>query len=385
MRGTARGTARRIMGSTGSTGSTSSRLFRSWARLAPMVALLMALLIVGSVQTAGAAYADPADPSAGSMHVVVPAPLTDNKTVQGTVGTNVSISAGQATANATYNLGWASQATGCASPITPFTDTPSVTADDGGNFAATFAWPDAAGTPGALYVICASDSANPTDVITADQVFQVLSSSSPMITLTQAPSSTTSGKKFNAGGPVEVRGSGFYPQGTAIAFFVTSRSTFAPQDYQSDNALKTEDGSPVTSDGQGQFTAVVTLPNLIIGQLFMHAVSTDAILTGQNAFPPSLTATRAIQIIQAEATPTVQPSPTPKTQKDVTPPGAKNTDHTRRIVAIATLGVLSIILFIIGGILVASSVIGPRTPPKLDSGTRAQRAQPTGVRSDQGW
>ena len=369
-----RGRARTV---TSGTSGTSGGWFRLWG---PVAALLLLLLVAGSVQTAGVAHADS---SAGSMNVLVPVPQSDGKTVQGPVGTNVSISAGEATANATYNLGWATQSDGCASQITPFTDTPSVTADDSGSFTATFVWPDAAGSSGAIYLICASDSASPTDVITADQKFQVLSASAPAISLSQAPSSTHSGSKFAAGGPVQVQGTGFLPQGTQVAFFVTSRANFSAQDYQPSHALKTEDGSQVVSDGQGQFTAIVILPKVMIGQLFFHAVSTDAVISGQSNFPPSLSATSDIEVNAPQPTPTVKPSPTPKPQS-VTPP-AKKTDHTLRIVAIATLGALSIILFIIGGILIASSALGPRTPPTFDSGTRAQRAQPTGVRSDSGW
>lgn len=368
MRGTARSRAQRIMD------SRTARGGLWW----PMVALLMLLLMMGSAQAVGAA---PADSPNGSMNVLLPVPQSDGKTVQGPVGANVSISGAQATAGATYNLGWVPQASGCAGQITPFTDTPTVTADDGGSFTATFAWPAAAGTPGAVYLICANDSTNPTDVITADQVFQVLGASAPAITLSQAPSSTQSGDAYSAGGPVQVQGTGFLPQGTAVAFFVTSRATFSPQDYQTDKALKTQGGAQVVSDGQGQFTAVVTLSKVITGQLFFHAVSTDAILTSQADYPPSLSATSNIQVLAPQATPTVQPSPTPKAQS-VTPPAKKPVDHTKRIVAIATLGVLSIILFIIGGILIASSALGPRTPPQLDSGTRAQ---PTGVHADQGW
>lgn len=374
MRGTARGRARRINGDMGGTSGANRGWFVPWWSMA---ALLTLLLMVGSVQTAGAA---PADNSSGSMHIVVPTPQSDGKTAQGPVGTNVSISGGQATANATYNLGWVPQSDGCAGQVTPFTDTPSVTADDGGNFTATFAWPDAAGTPGAVYLICASDSANPADVITGDQVFQVLGASAPTVTLSQAPSSTHSGESYIAGGPVQVQGNGFLPQGTAIAFFVTSRSTFGSQDYQPDNALKVANGSQVVSDSQGEFTAVVTLPSLITGQLFLHAVSTDAVTSGQTGFPPSLSATSDIQITTPQATPTVQPSPTPTPHKHTTTTPKPN--HTGRVVAIALLGVLSIILFIIGGVLIASSAVGPRPPSKLDDETRAQ---PTPVRSDMGW
>lgn len=371
MRGTARSRARRIMDSSG------GGWFRLWWPLAALL-ILAPLVMVGVAPTVGAA---PADSPGGSMHVIVPTPQSDGKTVLGPVGTNVSISGGQATAGATYNLGWVPQASGCSGQVTPFTDTPTVTADDGGNFTTTFVWPAAAGTPGAVYLICASDPTNPADVITADQVFQVLGASAPAITLSQAPSSTQSGDAYNAGGPVQVQGTGFLPQGTAIAFFVTSRATFTPQDYQPDNALKTEGGAQVVSDGQGQFTAVVTLSKVITGQLFFHAVSTDALVSGQSAYPPSLSATTNIQVLAPQATPTVQPSPTPKAQS-VTPPAKKPVDHTKRIVAIATLGVLSIILFIIGGVLIASSALGPRTPPTFDSGPRAQ---PTGVHADQGW
>ncbi|HEU5347064.1 MAG TPA: hypothetical protein VFU63_00495, partial [Ktedonobacterales bacterium] len=337
-----------------------------------LIAPMMVLLIVGSAQLAPTVRADSAT---GSMHVVVPAPSTDNTTVQGTVGTNVSIASNQATANATYNLGWARRSTGCAGGFTPLTNgMTTVTADDGGNFTATFVWPDAAGHVGAYYLICAGDTANPLDMITADQAIQVLGSSPPTVALSQAPSSTHSGEAYDAGGPVEVQGRGFLPQGTQIAIFVTTRETFDPQDFQSGNALKTEDGSPITSDGQGQFTAIVTLPTIVTGQLFLHAVSTDAVSSGQASFPPSLVATQTIHINQPpQPTPTVQPSPTATPATSGT--GTKDTkgqNNGLRIAAIALLGVLSLILFIIGGILIASATIGPRNPPAHDSGARAQ-------------
>lgn len=346
-------------------------------------ALVMVLLVMGSVHTAGTAHADPAT---AAMSVVVPAPSQGGTTVQGPVGANVSVSVTQATAGATYTLGWATPAAGCTpTGSTAFTDTSPQTADSGGNFTATFSWPDAAGTPGALYLICAVDATSPTpDVITASQQFQVLGRTPPQITLQRAPEPTpTSGptatpiKGFHAGGPLQVKGKGFLPQGTQIAIFATSSATFSASDYKPADALKTADGSPITSDSQGQFTAVVTLPN-IQGSLFIHAVSTDAVSTGQASFPPSLVATRTIQIGAPIATPTPEVTATPTANGTGTPP--PQSDNTMRIVAIATLGVLSLILFIIGGILVASVVLGPRTPPKLDSGTRSQ---PGAVRSGQ--
>jgi len=337
-------------------------------------ALLMIALVVGAVHTP-AAHAD----ATGSMHVVVPVPSSDGKTVQGPVGANVSVSMSQATAGATYNLGWANVTAGCASAFNLFTDgTITVMADSSGSFTATFVWPDAAGTPGTLYLICASDSANPTtDVVTADQQFQVLGSNAPRVALSQAPSSTHPGKVYAAGGPVQVQGRGFFPQGTAIAIFVTPSSNFTASDYQPDSARATEDGSSILSDNQGQFTAIVVLPSTITGQLFLHAVSTDAVVNSQPPLPPSLVATSVIQIGPPLATPTVEPSPTPAKHNDTAP---KPDDMTRTL-AIAGLGLLSLILFVIGGILVISAAAGPRKPPTLDSGTRSQSA----VRTGQQW
>jgi hypothetical protein len=343
-------------------------------------ALLVVLLVVGSARAAQTAHADP---STGSIHVVVPVPLADNKTVQGPVGTKVSIVASQATAGATYNLGWAKPSDGCASSgFTAFSNgMTTVAADSSGTFSATFVWPSAASTIGTLYQICASDTANPTtDVITADQVFQVLGSTAPQITLSQAPTVTpTRTSVFDAGGPIQVKGKGFLPVGTQVSIFITSNSTFSPQDYQPDNALKTDDGSPITSDSQGQFTAiVVTPPTVITGKFFLHAVSTDAVINGSPQFPPSLVATRTIQIGPPAATPTVAPSPTPVKSSDTT----QKNDNTMRVVGIVTLGLLSLVLFIIGGILVASVALGPRTPPTPNGGTRSQ---PGSVRSDPQW
>lgn len=339
-------------------------------------ALMMALLVAGGVYTAPAAHADPSN---GSMHVVVPIPSSDGKTVQGPVGANVSVSVSQATAGATFSLGWANPSDGCVNGFTAFTNgVVPITADSSGNFTATFPWPRVAGNPGALYLICASDTANPTtDVITADQSFQVLGSNAPKISLSQAPSSTHPGKVYDAGGPVQVKGTGFLPQGTTIEIFVTSNANFSPSDYVADNALQTEDGSAILTDGNGQFTAIVLIPaTAITGKQFLYAVSTDAASTSQPQVLPSLVASGSIQIGPPAATPTVQPSPTP-----TLPPAQNGSDNTMRIVAIAGLGILSLALFIIGGILVASAAIGPRKPPSLDSGTRSQPA----IRSDQGW
>jgi len=346
-----------------------------------LLPVLVALLLMAGLPSVHTAHADP---STGSMHVVVPTPSSDGKTVQGPVHTNVSVSASQTTAGATYSLGWATTTAGCATGFTAFTSVAPVTADDGGNFTATFVWPTAAGNPGALYNICASDTANPTtNVITADQVFQVLGATAPQITLAQAPSATATatatGKTFYAGGPVQVRGKSFLPVGTTVDIFITSSPTFSPSDFQPDNALKTLDNSQIISDSQGQFTANVLLPNIITGQLFLYAVSTDAVSNGPPTFPPSLVASRTIQISAPLPTPTAQPSPTPDNHTGQT---GGNSDQTTRIVAIAALGGLSLILFIIGGILIASAALGSGKPP---TGSGGSRSQPDSARSDPRW
>lgn len=347
-------------------------------------ALMMLLLMVGSAFTARTAHADPAN---GKMQVVVPNP--SGGTVQGPVHANVSVTGTATTAGATFALGWAKQSDGCATGFTPFDGTQPVTADSSGNFTATFVWPDAADTTGALYLICARDTANPdTNVITADQTFQVAGASAPQITLQRAPLPTTTAtatppKGFHANGPVQVNGKGFFPVGTQIAIYVTASTTFTAQDLQSNTPLKTVDGSSIVSDGQGQFTAVVTLPGTT-GKWFVHAVSTDSTTQGQTAFPPSLVTTRAIQIDDPLPTPTpiLTPTTTPAAGTGTTPGDKTSSGDGMRVVAIAGLGILSLILFIVGGILVASVVLGPRTPPKLDSGTRSQ---PGAIRSGPQW
>lgn len=347
-----------------------------------LLPVLVALLMMAGQAPARTAHADP---STGSMHVVLPAPSSDGKTVQGPAHTNVSVSASQATAGATYSLGWASSTATCATGFTAFTTgTTTVMADAGGSFTATFVWPTEASTPGTLYFICASDTANPTtNVITADQVFQALSSTPPQITITRAPLATPvatpTGKTFAANGPIQVKGKGFLPVGTSVDIFLTSSGTFSAGDFQPDNALKTQDGSQIISDSQGQFTAVVVLPDIIIGQLFLYAVSTDAISNGPPNFPPSLVASRTIQISAPLPTPTAQPSPTPKGGG-----GGHNTNSsdTTRIVAIAALGGLSLILFIIGAILIASAALGSGKRPTTNNGLRSH---PDTIRSDPQW
>lgn len=340
--------------------------------------LMMVLLVMGSISTAGTAHADP---GAGTMNVVVPAPT--GTTAQGPINTNVSLSMSQATVGVTYNLGWAKQSDGCASGFTAFPGVQPITADSSGNFSTTVTWPDAASDTSALYLICASDTANPTtDVVTAVQQFQVLGSAAPQITLSQAPSSTRTGKIFDAGGPVEVRGKNFFPQNTAIEIFVTTSDSFTAQDFQSGTALKTKDGSQITSDSQGQFTAIVLLPqDAITGQLFIHAVSTDAVTQTQPMFPPSLVSSQNIQIGPPQPTPTIQPTATVGT-KTGTGHNATSHDNTGRIVAIAGLGGLALILFIVGSILIASAVLGSGSPPSLDNGARSH---PDAVRSGPQW
>src|SRR6185437_4147662 len=105
-----------------------------------LLPVLVALLLMAGLPSVHTAHADP---STGSMHVVVPTPSSDGKTVQGPVHTNVSVSASQTTAGATYSLGWATTTAGCATGFTAFTSVAPVTADDGGNFTATFVWPTA--------------------------------------------------------------------------------------------------------------------------------------------------------------------------------------------------------------------------------------------------
>jgi hypothetical protein len=350
----------------------------SGGRWSGLFMLMMVLLAMGSISTARTAHAD----SSGSMHVVVPAPSSDNKTVAGPLHTNISVSASQMTAGATYSLGWATPSDGCATGFHGLgSSVSSITADNSGAFAATFIWPNATNDTSTPYLICARDTANPTtNVITCDQQFQVLVAADPHITL--APVSSAKGTGYSAGGPVHIGGVNFAPGNTQIEVFVTTSATFAAADFQPDTALKTQDGSPITSDAQGSFSAIVVLPLSPTGQLFIHAVSADGAPNGPTPFPPSLVANHAIQIGAVQPTPSAQPSSTANTAGSHNAKTPKPRDHTLRIIAIALLGVLSLILFIVGGVLIASVAFGPRTPPTMNSG---ERAMPDEVRTGPQW
>ncbi len=343
-----------------------------------MLMVMMALLVMGSVSTARTARAD----SSGSMHVVVPAPSADNKTVAGPLHTNVSVSASQVTAGATYSLGWAKPSDGCANGFQGFdSGGASVTADNSGTFTATVIWPGAASDTTTQYLICARDTANPTtNVITCDQQYQVLVAGRPHFAM--APVSKTKGTGYSAGGAVRIDGINFVPGNTSIDVFVTTSATFAAADFQPDLALKTQDGSPITSDAQGSFTAFVLLPLSPTGQLFLYVVSADGAPNGPTPFLPSLVVNHAILIGQAQPTPSAQPSPTAKVPVTQKTPKTTFPDHPRRIFAIALLGVLSLILFIVGGVLIASVALKPRTPPTMNSG---ERSMPDVVRTGREW
>jgi hypothetical protein len=343
-----------------------------------MLMLMMVLLAMGSVSTARTAHAD----STGSMHVVVPAPSADNKTVAGPLRTNVSVSASQVTAGARYSLGWANPSDGCANGFQGFEsgDT-SVTADNSGTFVATVIWPGTASDTTTQYLICARDIANPTtNVITCDQQYQVLVAGRPHFAL--APVSKTKATGYSAGGAVRIDGVNFVPGNTPIDVFVTTSATFAAADFQPDLALKTQDGSPITSDAQGSFTATVLLPLSPTGQLFIYVVSADGVPNGPTPFPPSLVVNRAILIGEAQPTPSAQPSPTVAVSPNPKPHKSAFPDHPRRILAIVLLGVLSLILFIVGGVLIASVALKPRTPPTMNSG---ERATPDAVHTGRPW
>jgi predicted lipid-binding transport protein (Tim44 family) len=95
--------------------------------------------------------------------------------------------------------------------------------------------------------------------------------------------------------------------------------------------------------------------------MFLHVVSSD----GTQDFPPALVATKQITIAQA-------PTPTPNPTPTITPNPANNQSGTNgSMPAIIGLGVLSVVLFIVGVILIATVASSPSPGDnRPGSGTR---------------
>jgi hypothetical protein len=339
----------------GSRGAGGVARFAHIARVGALLTLSLVALAATTMNFAPAAHADSV-----SLAILVPKPQSN--IAEGPVGTNLTLSGQGATAGHEYQLSYASSKLGCAvgGPLG------SAPADASGKFTTTIAWPDAAGSVGATYVLCYRDKdAGPTLAQPSDQSFKVDAGSPPSITLAPPPSSTPNTGDapvtYPAGGAIQISGKNFYSNHTPLLAFVTLHQDFTPGDLQSGNALKRVDNNNAvfTSDANGSFTVTMKLPTFT-GNVFLQVVSND----GAGKYLPALIATQPIAIGQA-------PTPTPTVGAIVTPTigatptatgggGSGNSANAAGLIGVLSLGGLSILLFILGVYLLTSTGATPR-------------------------
>lgn len=327
-------------------------------------ALLLTIAFSAPPGASAAAFKD-----GGALHIVVPSGASGNPA--GPVGTYVSIQAGSLTPSGTYTLGVALQDAGCQGGFTSLGV--NVAADSNGGFIKTFQWPGSVNDTGSSYYICALSQADKS-FVQSDQAFTVLGAHSPRIQLarvqpTAGPGTTPPNLPngvYQAGDEVQISGKDFLPGGTALTAYLTSQQITTAQDVQNATALKTPDGSSISPDDGGNFTAVVTLPQSASpGQYYLYVVSNDSD-AGTNT-PPALEANRPI-VLQPAAAPTATATSTPTAAPTATANtgstgGTSNTGGGNKTGAIIGLGVTSVILFILGVILLASAATA-RTEPR---------------------
>lgn len=184
---------------------------------------------------------------------------------------------------------------------------------EGGSFSGWLVLPGnlAPGT----YKICALIGATPT----VAGSYTLLSSASP--TLSISPTQVTAGQTAT------VTGSNFLPGGTQVTLVLQAGNT-------------TISLGSVTSDGQGNFTRSITIPNGLSGSAQIKASagsSSPATLSASVAFTIN-PAPIPVSTSMPQATPATTPSPTPTHTATPTParPTATADNNTNRMPAIAT-------------------------------------------------
>lgn len=348
-------------------------------RLAAALTALAAVLVFGAALAGAPVAGAPvalADNGPTSLSIMLPAP--NGNLSEGPVGTYVSIS-GSGTASEPYNLGYATQSTGCQSGFQALQNNGSAvtfTAGQDGSFSYTFAWPSAANDVGTQYYICAQDANNASaPVIQGTDFFRVDSSTKPAIAVQPAdistptpgalPTPTPRPDHLYAGSGAQITGSNFFPFNTTVLLYLSFRDISnlsagtLHQTLQNSQQLTPMAGGQITSGPDGAFSATVALPNQT-GVFYIVAVSTD----GTGNLLPSLQAVTKVELQvapQATPSPTPSPSPSPTATSKGGGSGTTNTSGTNpNQPAIFALGGTSIILFVVGVMLLASTVAGPR-------------------------
>jgi hypothetical protein len=338
----------------------------------PVLALIATLAVLGMLPNSllhmvETARAD----STATLSIFVPVPNSSGMSL-GPVGTNVTITGSGFTASVSLQLGAATHDVGCtASGFQPFSNL-SVSTDSTGSFQTTFTWPATLANVGTVYYICTQD---PSSTLTQSQTtFEVAGNESPAITGTKPVPGPTPGPgtptlpttAYYPGSTVEIDGSNFLPGSTTIKAYLSASLISQPSDFTSAVQLTPVGGQPITSDTTGQVTATVQIPgSQAPGSYYLYLVSADGAASGQNAPPSLIAASTAIAVQTVPPAPTATATTaaaTPNTTPGGSSPGTGGTGGPGpgKLAAIVGLGGLSVVLFILGVILLASAASLPR-------------------------
>lgn len=324
---------------------------RGTRRVISGLALAVMMLALAAPMGTPRAAARPLD--GGTLTIMIPQP-DSNGEIAGPVGINLTVSGTGLQDGDTYALGYASQDNQCASGFPLFQN---VTATaTGGTFTTTFAWPKAVKSVGALYYICAQDTNQPdSPPVQSDQLFHVLSAAAPLFTISDATTQNAiPGPPFNifAGGQITLLGRNYVPANVTLLVYLSTRRIATGQDFSAARLLSTVDSQPVTTTESGDVSATVAVPDGVkAGTYFLYLVSNDR----QGNALPSLMA--GVQVrVRLQPTPTASPSPAATATTGGTSTGTTGNGgpSTGRILGIVGFGLLSLILFVVGTMLLVS-------------------------------
>jgi hypothetical protein len=335
----------------------------------PMLALIAGLAILGMLPSSLLRVETARAESPATLSILFPV-ANSSGTSFGPVGTNITITGTGFTASVALTLGSATSDAGCSSGFQAFTGV-SVTPDASGNFQTTFGWPASLANQGTAYYICTQDSSN---TLTQSQTtFTVDGIQPPAIASTKpvpgptpgpgTPTLPTTG--YYPGSTVEIDGTGFFPGSTPLLAYLTTAQISQPSDFTSAVELTPVGGQPISSTSAGQVTATVKIPSSQTpGAYYLYLVSADGRANDQQIALPSLVAgSSAITVAAAPPPPTATATsaaatPTTNTSTTTTPPSSG--PGPTKLVAIIGLGGLSVVLFFLGVILLASAAAIPR-------------------------
>lgn len=304
-------------------------------------------------------YADDKKPS---LHIVMPIPAGNGSTVEGPVGTNVSVQGESLTANADYQIGYARADIGCPAGMRSFDGVSPAPAQQDGTLTATITWPDSLNSIGSTYVMCALNASQLGEpVVQSDERFRVDSADHAQLTVKAAATSAAGTATpqpdgtFFLGQQVAITGKSFLPAGSKLVAYLLTEQAQSAFDLLPPVATPLTTGAAITSQDNGGVTATVTLPdNIPTGSYFIYLVSDK----GTKTILPALVASQPITITAA---PAAQPTATPVPRPTATVPGGTTKSSGGQSVgAIVGLGGLSVVLFIIGVALLASAAAMPR-------------------------